>query len=67
MSLRSIVQRVESSSPTAKKIAVLAAVAALVGSFAACHALGEDNDSANQNATSGLPDWTNDMSKHHRQ
>ena len=66
MSARSIVKKVNSSSPMAKKLALLAAVAALLGSFAACHALGEADESANQSATSGLPDWSNDMSKIHR-
>ena len=63
--LSSIVQRAtRSSSPS--KLAVLAAVAGLVASFAACHVLGEDSDSANQPATSQLPDWSNDMTKIHR-
>lgn len=50
----------------AKTLAGLGIVLAVLGSFAACHALGDDSDSANAASSSTLPDWTNDLTKAHR-
>jgi hypothetical protein len=66
MSARFSFKQLSKMPPMVKTAAGLGVILVLVGSFAACGFLSNDSDSASNQSTRDLPDWTNDLTKIHR-